>query len=122
MNDPNEGYRVVTGSNADPTGDDGRVVFASLFEEEPDANALSTFPVVHPPGTELATHRHTEGLAACVVSGAVTLVFGADGDGVVELEPGDYVWIRSGVMHDERTGDGVEMVVAHLAPFETIQE
>jgi hypothetical protein len=48
------------------------------------------------------------------------LVFGSDGTGRFDLEPGDFVWISANVMHDEETGDGVELVVATLEPSETL--
>ncbi|MGZ8611799.1 MAG: hypothetical protein ACXWX0_05940 [Actinomycetota bacterium] len=54
---------------------------------------------------------------------ATTFVFGADGTDRVELHAGDYVWIREGVMHEEETpeDEGVELIVAHLEPFETLE-
>ena len=119
---PIPSYRVEH-DGADPTSDRGRAVFASLFEERPDPAAIQTFATTLEAGTHLTTHRHPAGVAATIVRGAITFVFGADGNDRVELGPGDTVWIRAGVMHDEETSDteGVEMIVAHVEPFETIE-
>lgn len=122
MAEPIESYRVVRGTRDDPTSDRGRETFASLFEERPDGDALRMFPLTLPARTRVATHRHTAGVAACVTTGAMTFVFGADGSDRVDLERGDYVWIRAGVMHDEESDDGVAMVVAHLEPFDTLED
>lgn len=122
MDAPSETFRV--GRDApDPTTDAGRAMFASLFDEQPDPSALRTFPVALPAGTHLTTHRHTTGLAACITRGRIVFVFGADGTDRIDLEPGDYVWIREGVMHDEETHDeAVEMIVASLEPFDTLED
>lgn len=75
------------------------------------------------PDGRLTTHRHTTGLAACITRGRIVFVFGADGTDRIDLEPGDYVWIREGVMHDEETHDeAVEMIVASLEPFDTLED
>ena len=120
--EPIPSYRVEH-DGADPRSDAGRAVFASLFEERPDPSAIKTFPLSLAPGTHRSTHRHTAGLAATLTSGSITFVFGADGNDHVELGPGDTVWIRAGVMHDEETSaaESVEMIVAHLEPFETLE-
>ncbi len=117
-----EPYRVLQRPGADADGDGALETFASLFEGDADPTSVVSFPVVLAPGTRLAPHRHTADLAVGVVSGSMTFVFGADGTGRVELGPGDYISIRKGVIHDEETTDGVEMVVAHVAPFETLSE
>jgi uncharacterized RmlC-like cupin family protein len=117
-----EPYRVLERPGTVADGDGALETFASLFEGNADLTSIVSFPVVLAPGTRLAPHRHTAELAAGVVSGSMTFVFGADGTGRVDLGPGDYIWIREGVMHDEETTDGVEMVVAHVAPFETLSE
>ena len=120
--EPIPSYRVEH-DGADPSSERGRAVFASLFEERPEPAAIRTFPTALDAGTRLATHRHTAGVAATIVRGAITFVFGADGNDRVELGPGDTVWIRAGVMHDEEISEteGAEMIVAHIEPFETIQ-
>jgi quercetin dioxygenase-like cupin family protein len=110
-------YRVLTRPGPDAESEDAREIFSSLLGAEGTTSNL-----VLPPGTQLGPHRHTADVAAGVVSGAVTFVFGADGTGRVELGPGDYLWIAAGVMHDEETSDGVELVVANIAPFETLTE
>ncbi|MGZ8600841.1 MAG: hypothetical protein ACXWX6_11660, partial [Actinomycetota bacterium] len=94
-----------------------------MFEEETEATAVRTSAASVGPGTRLDTHRHTAGLAACVTGGRIMFVFGADGTDRVELHAGDYVWIREGVMHEEETpeDEGVELIVAHLEPFETLE-
>ena len=122
MDEAIESNRLVKGTQEDPTSDKGRAVFASLFEEKPEGPSLMLFPVTLPARTHLTTHRHTAGVAACVTAGEIAFVFGADGVDRVELERGDYVWIREGVMHDEESPDGVAMVVAHLEPFETLED
>src|SRR4051812_13463473 len=111
-----ETFRVVTRPGPDAESENARGVFASLLGGEP----VTTSSVVLPPGTGRGSHPHTAPVAAGVVSGTVTFVFGADGTGRVELGPGDYVWISAGVVHDEETSDGVELVVAQLEPFETL--
>lgn len=113
-----ETYRVLSRPGPAPETDDGRRVLASLLGVEEDR--LTTFATVKPPGTPSSTHRHTSAVAAGVVSGAVTFVFGADGVGRVDLGPGDYLWIGENVVHDEETGDGVELIIGHLEPFETL--
>lgn len=116
------GYRVERGRVEDPDTRLGAAFFASLFEERPQPEALTRSRTTLPAGTRLPTHRHPSAIAACVTGGRCTFVFGADGEDVVDLESGDYVWIRGGVMHDEQAGeDGVQMVVAALAPVESIE-
>jgi quercetin dioxygenase-like cupin family protein len=117
-----EPYRVLERPGPPPETQEARSVFSTLFEGQPPPESFATFPVILPPGTHLAAHRHTSELAAGVVSGATTFVFGADGTGRVELGPGDYIWIREGVVHDEETADGVELIVAHVAPFDTLAD
>jgi quercetin dioxygenase-like cupin family protein len=115
-------YRVERGRVEDPETRLGAAFFAALFEERPRAEDLDRFPASFAAGARLATHRHPGPVAACVTRGTMTFVFGADGTDVLDLGPGDYVWIRGGVMHDERVGqEGVEMVVAALEPVETIE-
>jgi len=109
-------FRVLTRPGPDAESEDAREVFATLLGAEPAA----TSSVVLPPGADRGSHRHTAAVAAGVVSGSITLVFGADGTGRVELTPGDYVWISAGVVHDSETSDGVELVVAQVEPFETL--
>jgi uncharacterized RmlC-like cupin family protein len=122
MEAPSETFRIVRAA-PDPTSEAGRGMFASLFDEQPDSSALRTFPFALPAGTHLTTHRHTAGLAAGITRGRMVFVFGADGTDRVDLEAGDYVWIREGVMHDEETHDeGAEMIVASLEPFETLED
>jgi quercetin dioxygenase-like cupin family protein len=115
MDEPIETFRVLTRPGADAESEDALEVFASLLGGDP-----TTSSVVLPPGTDRGSHRHTAAVAAGVVSGSVTFVFGADGTGRVELAPGDYVWIAAGVVHDEETSDGVELLVAQLEPFDTL--
>src|SRR5688572_24812483 len=121
MEAPSETFRIVRAA-PDPASEPGRAMFASLFDERPDASALRTFPFALPANTHLTTHRHTAGMAAGITRGRVVFVFGADGTDRVDLEAGDYVWIREGVMHDEETDDGAEMIVASLEPFETLED
>jgi quercetin dioxygenase-like cupin family protein len=116
------GYRVERGRVEDPDTRLGAVFFASLFEERPEAEDLTRSRTSLPAGARLPTHRHTAAVAACITRGTCVFVFGADGDDVVDLGPGDYLWIRGGLMHDEQAGDrDVEMVVAALDPVETIE-
>jgi quercetin dioxygenase-like cupin family protein len=116
------GYRVERGRVEDPDTRLGASFFASLFEERPDPAALERFRTSFSAGTRLPTHRHPDAVAACITRGRFTFVFGADGQDVVDLGAGDYVWIRGGVMHDEQAGDeDVEMVVASLGTVETIE-
>jgi quercetin dioxygenase-like cupin family protein len=121
MDETLETYRVITDRPEDPSTDaalDGlRAVLSA-----PAADAITTFTTVMPPGTHVGSHRHTAALAAGVMSGTLTFMFGADGTGRVVLEPGDYVWLAAGVMHDEETADGVEFIVGHIDPLETIVE
>jgi uncharacterized RmlC-like cupin family protein len=119
VDDAVETFRVIRGRSEDPNAPDGLALFASMLG---DGSSPTRFPVVLPPGTHLATHRHTAELAAAVISGSVTFVFGADGAGREELGPGDYIWLHEGVMHDEETADGVELVVAHVSSFETLSD
>ena len=116
MDEPEPMYRVLERPGPDAESEDARDVFGSLLGAEPAA----TSNVVFPPGTATGPHRHTEQVAAGVVSGHVTFVFGSDGTGRFDLGPGDFVWISANVMHDEETADGVELVVARLAPSETL--
>lgn len=122
MADSVPSYRVERGRVEDPETRLGAVFFASLFEERPAAEDLARVPASFAAGTRLPTHRHPAALAACLTRGRLTFVFGADGRDVVDVEPGDYVWIRGGVMHDEQAGDeDVEMIVASLEPVETLE-
>jgi len=109
-------YRVLTRPGPDAESEDAREVFASLLGVEPRVTSSEVLP----PGSDRGPHRHTADVAAGVVSGAITFVFGADGTGRVELGPGDFVWIGAGVVHDEETTDGVELVVAHAEALETL--
>jgi quercetin dioxygenase-like cupin family protein len=116
------GYRVERGRVEDPETRLGASFFASLFEERPAADDVMRAAATLPPGTRLPTHRHPGPIAACVTRGSLTLVLGADGEDVVDLGPGDYVWVRGGVMHDEQAGEhGAGVVVASLEPVETIE-
>jgi quercetin dioxygenase-like cupin family protein len=120
---PAPAYRVERGRVEDPETRLGAAFFASLFEERPAAEDLTRFAASFPAGARQPTHRHPGPVAACITRGTFTFVFGADGDDVVDLGPGDYVWIRGGVMHDEQAGDeDVEMVVAAVQPVETIED
>jgi hypothetical protein len=115
-----ETYRVVTDRGEDPATDDGLAVLRWLLGDAvADAPGMQTFSTVMPPGTHLGSHRHSAAFAAGVVSGRITFVFGADGTGRFELEPGHYVWVDADVMHDEETSDGVELIVGHVDPLET---
>ena len=111
-------YRVLERPGPDAEAEDAREIYGSLLGSDP----TRTSSLVLPPGTASGPHRHTAAVAAGVVSGAVTFVFGADGTGRVDLGPGDYVWISANVMHDEETSDGVELVLAHVDPFETLTD
>jgi uncharacterized RmlC-like cupin family protein len=114
-----ETYRVITDRPEDPSTRDGVDALRAILDVEA-GGAITTFSSVMPPGTHVGSHRHTVALAAGVVSGSMTFMFGADGTGRVELSPGEYVWLAAGVMHDEETADGVELIVGHVEPLETI--
>lgn len=120
--EPPESYRVIRDAGIDPASDPGVETFASLFGARPGNDAVRRLPVTLPARTHLTTHRHTADVAACVTAGAMTFVFGAGGNDRVELQPGDYIWIQTGVMHDEETADGVALIVAHVEPFETLED
>jgi quercetin dioxygenase-like cupin family protein len=107
------GARVArqTGDDADPIE-----VFAKLFED--DRGAVSTFEHQLGPREVLAAHRHTGPLAARVNSGAMAFVFG---DERLDLEAGDFVWLPTGLAHEEIvTSDrSVDLLVAHVGSFDT---
>jgi quercetin dioxygenase-like cupin family protein len=121
MDDGPRTYRVITDGAPEPTSDAGREALRSLLGLEDGAD-VSTFSTVISPGTRVGSHRHTAAFAAGVVSGSITFVFGADGEGRFDLSPGHYVWVDEGVVHDEETTDGVELFVAHVDPLDTLTD
>lgn len=112
-----EDFRVWRGGREGGAAVPSEQMFASLFDEPASPEQVQLFDVRFPAATILGLHWHSQGLAACVTEGAVEFVF--DTSNVV-LEPGDCIWIRSTVPHDERSPDGAVMTFAHLAPFENI--
>ena len=67
-------------------------------------------------------HRHTDQVAACVTRGRVTVWLGDDFAERIDVETGDYIVLPRMLPHREAAGpQGAELVVAHLATFDTIE-
>jgi len=55
------------------------------------------------PGSRVPPHHHTCETAAYLVSGRAVINVGEDLGERFEMEPGDYVYVGAGVIHDEET-------------------
>jgi quercetin dioxygenase-like cupin family protein len=98
----------------------GRAVFASILNLE-DASRIDRVRLVLDPDEVREAHTHDADMAICVTGGCLVLALGVGLDAQLEVRAGDYVLVPGGVMHREAAHeDGVEMVVAHLAPFATM--
>ncbi len=110
------GARVIRARDAEA---DPITVFAELFEEP--GEAITTFPYRLEGREFLAAHRHTAPLAARVDAGQMVFTFPGDQPDQVTLEPGDFVWLPTGLVHEElvTADEAVSLLVAHVDPFGT---
>jgi quercetin dioxygenase-like cupin family protein len=102
-----------------PESESGRALCASLLNVE-DAARIEQFRLVLEAGEVRSAHRHDGDMAIGVTRGCLVLSLGATLRERLEVRAGDYVLVPGGVVHEEAAlDDGVEMVVAHLATFDT---
>lgn len=59
------------------------------------------------PGTRIAPHWHSQDTVAYLVDGRAVLRSGAELRDVLEMEPGDWLFVPAGLVHDEFTPDDV---------------
>jgi quercetin dioxygenase-like cupin family protein len=104
-----------------PECQDGRGLAASLLgadERTPVRYTAANFE----PGEARSEHMHSEAIAVCVTRGRLTFWIGADFKERIDLAPGDYIRLPGMLRHRESAGqEGAELVIAHLAAFETVE-
>ncbi len=118
-----EGVKVTRGAGVVPDSQEGRELFASFFGEVAAVGDIKLFPHSIAAGEPTAPHLHTADVAACVTRGRFRFGTGEGFAETLDLEPGDYVFIRAQLPHSEEVlGDeSVEFVVAHLEGFHTLE-
>jgi quercetin dioxygenase-like cupin family protein len=97
----------------------GRALFASMLSAE-DASRVDWSRLTLDRGEVRSRHVHDADMAVCVTRGCLVLSLGVGFSEQLEVRAGDYALVPGGMVHQEAAlDDGVEMVVAHVAPLGT---
>lgn len=110
---PERRARIFRADDTDRRGDDG-IVFDVVGPEQTGAPELLVGRFASAPGFEVPPHHHTCDTIAYLIRGRALFRIGDDLSEVLEMQPGEYVYVPAGVIHTEETvgDDEAEFILA----------
>jgi uncharacterized RmlC-like cupin family protein len=98
--------RTASSKDALLREEDGITVWRG-FDPQTVGTGISLARATFAPGTRMAPHWHSQDTVAYLVDGRAVLRSGAEFGDVLEIEPGDWLFVPAGLVHDEFTPDDI---------------
>jgi len=103
VTDSTTGARLIRGKEVQTVASPGLELAIGVSAETAGSKTLLFGRFTARRGSRVPPHQHTCETAAYLVSGRVVINAGEALGERFELEPGDYVYVGAGVIHDEET-------------------
>jgi uncharacterized RmlC-like cupin family protein len=98
--------RTVGSKDALLREEDGITVWRG-FDPQTVGTGISLARGMFAPGTHMAPHWHSQDTVAYLVDGRAVIRSGPELRDVLEMKPGDWLFVPAGLVHDEFTPDEV---------------